>query len=361
MSHHNQSNPMFNGQFPNAQFQNQPFGFNAFDGINPQAQMRSQQAFAFNPHQNPPFSQIHYSQNDDIVNRKSQLSMENYMILESHSQDDDVNEMYFAQPHVVHSLFKPQLSSNGKWFNDTVYAIFNAQDVLILTTPSVTMQVTWDRISINYGDFDVELNESQVVDGLIPILTVIYELHSEQESIKRDIELERLAEVARREELIKIRDKHIHDISSNRLFRDLDNSKNRGVEGQAKKNTQGEITKFVNRLEGSYLQLSTLKASTIIEKLCLHENKCLIWKSDNSDEMGVLYLDRGEGYDDCLLTMVCGDLKLDYSHSQSLIVNELSYTDLTDTSLITSLNHLSEMLDDVINDNLYFGEEGGDE
>lgn len=131
----------------------------------------------------------------EIVNSSELMSAENYTILQKWSEDDDLNGLYFSNPDYVWRLFERTLTSDGMWM-DSVFAVMNADNVLMFTTPGLTLRVTMISMKLVYEDSQTKpLNKTQILSGLVPILQFIKKVYAEDEERKRQEELERLSEI----------------------------------------------------------------------------------------------------------------------------------------------------------------------
>lgn len=364
--------PFANQQFANQQFMNQQFmgqqfpGMNGFGNPHPQQQMPPSYYTTnpqYDPYNNPQaYAQGGFNQqaqpfppkpkdDGDMIDRLSAKSVANFKLLESLSDDVDLNEMYFAKPAAVRNMFNSKIPLDGKWFENGVYAIFNGQNVLVFTTPTVTLTVTDYAASIKYENLDEPLSEKQVTDGLIPVLTVIYDRYSEIESIKREAEVERLKEQARLKELLDTRDRKITEWTSARLFRTLDDTKLRTKSGGLSRNSPGELSKIMdfNSYDGLIDDKDIL--ISITNALYSVDGECIIWNSETSEVDGIAYLDRGKAYSDDGITIICGDLKLEYKSQYNTLSTAFAYADLTESSLRDSISNLMTMIAELIGSN----------
>lgn len=99
----------------------------------------------------------------EIVNSSELMSAENYTILQKWSEDDDLNGLYFSNPDYVWRLFERTLTSDGMWM-DSVFAIMNADNVLMFTTPGLTLRVTMISMKLVYEDSQTKpLNKTQIL------------------------------------------------------------------------------------------------------------------------------------------------------------------------------------------------------
>ena len=128
----------------------------------------------------------------DIINDTAYMSARNYQALLDVSDMNGVNALYFSNADYVWRLFSDKLDADGLWFGK-VFVNFNANDVLVLTTPDVSMQVSNLSIKLVYKDSDTKpLSKTQVRSGLIPILEAIQEVYTDDEEQKRLAEINRL-------------------------------------------------------------------------------------------------------------------------------------------------------------------------
>ena len=134
-------------------------------------------------------------QSKELVNQDEVLSATNYLMLQESYDDVELNKLYFSNPDYVWSLFNRILTRNGLWMGK-VFVIMNADNVLMFTTPELTLRVTMRSMKLVYEDSQTKpLNKTQVLSGLVPILQFIKKVYAEDEERKRQEELERLSEI----------------------------------------------------------------------------------------------------------------------------------------------------------------------
>ena len=134
-------------------------------------------------------------QSKELVNQDEVLSATNYLMLQESYDDVELNKLYFSNPDYVWSLFNRILTRNGLWMGK-VFVIMNTDNVLIFTTPALTMRVSMTAMVMVYEDSQTKpLNKTQILSGLVPILQFIEKVYAEDEERKRQEELERLSEI----------------------------------------------------------------------------------------------------------------------------------------------------------------------
>ena len=187
------NSPMY-PNYPGLQPNGYPPNNQPYPGISPWQGMDSFNKFAED------FKKSHdelrsTQQSKELVNQDEVLSATNYLMLQESYDDVELNKLYFSNPDYVWSLFNRILTRNGLWMGK-VFAIINTDNVLIFTTPALTMRVSMKTMVMVYKDSQTKpLNKTQILSGLVPILQFIEKVYTEDEERKRQEELERLSEI----------------------------------------------------------------------------------------------------------------------------------------------------------------------
>lgn len=207
----------------------------------------------------------------EIVNSNELMSAKNYTILQKLSEDDDLNGLYFSNPDYVWRLFERALTSDGMWM-DNVFAIINADDALMFTTPDLTLRVTMRNMKLIYEDSQTKpLNKTQVLSGLVPILQFIEKVYTEDEERKRLEELERIKDL----ELNSGGEEDTEAVESD-FDEDSEQMCSSGpirLHTRKIKNPKANFTKFVKRVSDAapngkqYLNVNTGELIAIIKRI----------------------------------------------------------------------------------------------
>lgn len=287
----------------------------------------------------------------EIVNSNELMSAENYTILQKLSEDDDLNGLYFSNPDYVWRLFERALISNGMWM-DNVFAIMNADDALMFTTPDLTLRVTMRNMKLIYEDSQTKpLNKTQVLSGLVPILQFIKKVYTEDEERKRLEELERIKDL----ELNSVDEEDTEVVEGDEDGEQMCSSGPIRLHTRKIKNPKANFTKFVKRVSDAapngkqYLGVNTGELIAIIKRI-----------KPSAENEGLLKLDyrprvteRGiHVIDNKRIIINIDGLYIDLSEMpHEPLIKHFQYANLNNPCIIAATIELCRVLDTLIGSN----------
>lgn len=291
----------------------------------------------------------------EIVNSSELMSAENYTILQKWSEDDDLNGLYFSNPDYVWRLFERALTSDGMWM-DSVFAIMNADNVLMFTTPDLTLRVTMISMKLVYEDSQTKpLNKTQVLSGLVPILQFIKKVYAEDEERKRQEELERLSEIES-EEVTGVEEST--DNTTSEHNNDTNHSCSCGpirLHTRKIKNPKANFSKFVKKVSDSepssvqYLYKNVGVLTTLVSHaIAVAESKGLrkVDRLPCVTKHGIHVIDSKH-----IIANING-LYIDFNKlPESSLIQYFEYADLNDPRIITATIDLCKEIDTLIGSN----------
>lgn len=291
----------------------------------------------------------------EIVNSSELMSAENYTILQKWSEDDDLNGLYFSNPDYVWRLFERTLASDGMWM-DSVFAIMNADNVLMFTTPDLTLRVTMISMKLVYEDSQTKpLNKTQILSGLVPILQFIKKVYAEDEERKRQEELERLSEIES-EEVTGVEE------STDNATSERNNDTNHScscdpirLHTRKIKNPKANFSKFVKKVSDSepssvqYLYKNVGVLTTLVRHAIAVAESRGLRKVDRSPcvtKHGIHVIDSKH-----IIANING-LYIDFTKlPESPLIQYFEYADLNDPRIIAATIDLCKEIDTLIGSN----------
>ena len=124
------------------------------------------------------------SLNQKPINEDAVKTVRIYKLLETLSDDEDLNQYYWCNPLYVWQLFANRCCIPSQWLG-SAYVTLNRDNVVTFTTPVIDVHVERDILRIRTTDENGELTDEEVRDGLIPILKLIRKVCNDSAELER--------------------------------------------------------------------------------------------------------------------------------------------------------------------------------